>query len=64
MEKKWTLLLLAAGIIIVLLGVKGITGSAVSVPGSGLMSRTSLVSVVGIIAIAGLIIATLVAHKK
>ncbi|MBW3002731.1 hypothetical protein KY338_06245 [Candidatus Woesearchaeota archaeon] len=64
MESKWTLLLLAIGIIIVLLGVKGITGAAVSVPGTGLLSRTSVVSVVGIIAIAGLVVATLVMNKK
>lgn len=63
MDRKWTLLLLAVGVIAVLLGVRGMTG-AVTVPGAGLLSRTSTVSVVGIIAIAGLVIATLVAHKK
>ena len=64
MEHKWTLLLLAIGIIVVLLGVRGMTGAAVSVPGVNLLSRTSTVSVVGIIAIAGLVIATLAMHKK
>ncbi|MBN1644592.1 hypothetical protein JW851_00950 [Candidatus Woesearchaeota archaeon] len=64
METKWTLLLLAVGIIIVLLGVKGITGAAVSVSGAGFLTRTSIVSVVGIIAIAGLVIATLAMNKK
>ena len=63
MNHKWTLLLLAVGVILVLFGVKGITG-AVTVPGAGLMSRTSIVSVVGIIAIAGLVVATFIAHKK
>ena len=64
MNNKWTLLLLAVGIIIVLLGVRGITGAAVTIPGAGLLSRTSVVSVVGIIAIAGLVIATLAMNKK
>jgi len=63
MNNKWTLLLLAIGIIIVLLGVRGMTGAA-TVPAFGITSKTSVVSVAGIIAIAGLVIATLVINKK
>jgi hypothetical protein len=64
MNNKWTLLLLAVGIIIVLLGVRGMTGAAVTIPGAALIGKTSVVSVVGIIAIAGLVVATLVLNKK
>ena len=64
MEKKFTLLLLAIGIIILIFGVKGMTGAAVAVPGGALFGKTSVVSVVGILAIAGLVIATLLMNKK
>ncbi|MBD3361586.1 hypothetical protein GF358_02210 [Candidatus Woesearchaeota archaeon] len=64
MDRKWTLLLLVIGIIIVLLGVRGMTGAVVTIPGANLLSRSSAVSVIGIIAIAGLVIATLAMSKK
>lgn len=64
MESKWTLLLLAIGVLVLIFGIKGMTGAAVAIPGASLLGRTSLVSVVGIIAIAGLVVATLVMNKK
>lgn len=65
MEKKLMLLLLAIGAFVVFFGAKGITGAVSGdVSGAGFLSRTTVVSVVAIIAIAGLVIATQVVNRK
>jgi len=65
MEKKLVLLLLAIGAFVVFFGVKGITGAATGdVSGSGLFGKSTIVSVVAIVAIAGLVIATQIANRK
>jgi len=65
MEKKWSLLLVAIGLIVFLFGVRGITGAATGdIAGFGLLSRTTVVSVIGIAAIAGLVVATQIIHRK
>ena len=65
MEKKLMLLLFLISAFVLFFGVKGITGAvAGDVPGAGFLSRTTIVSVIGIIAIAGLVVATQVISKK
>lgn len=65
MDKKWMFLLVAIGACVVFIGAKGITGAVTGdVSGAGLLSRTTVVSVVAIIAIAGLVITTQVVNKK
>ncbi len=65
MEKKWMLLSLAIGACIVFFGAKGITGAVSSdVSGGMFSSSTALISVVAIMAIAGLVITTQIVNRK
>lgn len=65
MDKKWMLLLVAIGACVVFIGANGITGAVTSdVSGGMFSSSTALISVVAIIAIAGLVITTQVVNRK